>query len=108
VRLTFGTGYSSVALLRDLLLDTIKIDLSFTSCIDTGPRVADIVRGLDRLCGEFGITVVAEGVETAGQDKFLRSFDCLLGQGYLHGRPETIVTSSVAGHHEVVPTTLRA
>ncbi len=86
----FGTGYSSVALLRDLNIHTIKIDMSFTSQIETKPRSAAIVRGLIAFCDQLGIDVVAEGVETTAQETLLLDYRCPHGQGYLYGRPHVL------------------
>ncbi len=86
----FGTGYSSVALLRDLNIHTIKIDLSFTSQIETKPRSAAIVRGLIAFCDQLGIDVVAEGIETPGQERLLLDYRCPHGQGFLYGRPQSL------------------
>jgi len=83
----FGTGYSSLAYLRDLPLDTIKVDRSFmTKLDDTDPNVA-IVQAVLSLAHGLGITVVAEGIETARQAARLRELGCDLGQGYLWSRP---------------------
>jgi EAL domain-containing protein (putative c-di-GMP-specific phosphodiesterase class I) len=89
----FGTGYSSVALLRDLNIHTIKIDFSFTSYIDTQPRIASIVKGLIAFCQQLGILVIAEGVEMLAQDELLRAFNCQFGQGFLYGHPDSLQRS---------------
>jgi len=83
----FGTGYSSLAYLRHLPLDTIKVDRSFVTELDErDPNVA-IVRAVLSLAHGLGVSVVAEGIETASQMERLRELGCDLGQGYVWARP---------------------
>src|SRR5688572_10088739 len=71
----FGTGYSSLAYLRELPIDKVKIDRSFLRAIDTQAPDAAIVRAIIALAATLGISVAAEGVESAAQ------LECLLGLG---------------------------
>jgi EAL domain-containing protein (putative c-di-GMP-specific phosphodiesterase class I) len=83
----FGTGYSSLSYLKRLPLDQIKIDQSFVRdmTVDSGDAV--MVKTIIDMAHNFGIEVIAEGVETAGQFFLLKQYGCLLFQGYLFGRP---------------------
>jgi diguanylate cyclase (GGDEF)-like protein len=83
----FGTGYSSLAYLRHLPLDTIKIDRSFVTDLDLDDPNVAIVRAVLSLAHGLGITVVAEGIETASQARRLRALGCDLGQGYAWAHP---------------------
>lgn len=81
----FGTGYSSLAYLRRLPISEVKIDRSYVSRIFTDPHDAAIIRSIIALCSAFGMTVVAEGVETVQQRDQLVNFGCDRFQGYLFG-----------------------
>jgi diguanylate cyclase (GGDEF)-like protein/PAS domain S-box-containing protein len=86
----FGTGYASLATLQAFPFDKIKIDRSFVGQVETSPQAAVIVRAVLGLGRSLGIGVVAEGVETAGQMRFLVGEDCEELQGYLFGKPQPI------------------
>ena len=82
----FGTGYSSLSQLRQLPVDTLKIDLSFVAGIAT-PGEANIVRTVIDLAHGLGIEATAEGIETARQAQVLVELGCDNGQGFRFGRP---------------------
>ncbi len=82
-----GTGFSSMAYLRDLPLDTLKIDRSFIADVHRDARNASICEALLTLGRSLGLDVVAEGVETEEQLQWLRAHGCNHVQGYLLGRP---------------------
>ena len=83
----FGTGYSSLAYLKRLPVDELKIDKSFVMGMDTGEDDAMIVRSTIDLAHNLGLTVVAEGVETAAIQDRLRALACDEAQGYHIARP---------------------
>jgi EAL domain-containing protein (putative c-di-GMP-specific phosphodiesterase class I) len=85
----FGTGYSSLAYLRRFPVDTLKIDRSFVERLASDPRSRRIAWGIIGLGHAFGLSVVAEGVETAQQLQELRALGCDVGQGYLFSPPQT-------------------
>ncbi|GAB7036642.1 MULTISPECIES: putative bifunctional diguanylate cyclase/phosphodiesterase [Catenuloplanes] len=83
----FGTGYSSLSYLRHLPVDVLKIDKSFIDDIVTSDRQAALVTAIVTLARDLGLTVVAEGIEDAGQRATLNGMGCPYGQGYLFSKP---------------------
>ena len=83
----FGTGYSSLAYLRSLPIDKLKIDRSFLSAIDSQGADAAIVRAITARRRHLGISVAAEGVETAAQLERLLAFGCEEWQGHYFSAP---------------------
>ncbi len=83
----FGTGYSSLVNLRHLPISELKIDRSFVADMVLGRSDAVIVKSTIELGHNLGLTVVAEGVETAEVQELLRSLGCDLAQGYGLCRP---------------------
>jgi diguanylate cyclase (GGDEF)-like protein len=83
----FGTGYSSMSLMKKFPVDTIKIDRSFVKDLPQDTEDRAIAQAIISMGKALGLTVVAEGVETAEQAEFLRERGCDEMQGYLFGRP---------------------
>ncbi|WP_431260237.1 putative bifunctional diguanylate cyclase/phosphodiesterase [Roseateles chitinivorans] len=83
----FGTGYSSLAYLKQLSVDELKIDRSFVMNMERDIDDAKIVRSTIELAHNLGLTVVAEGLETAKQWTLLQTLGCDQGQGYFLSRP---------------------
>lgn len=84
----FGTGYSSLVYLKDLPVDTLKIDQSFLTDCGSGSTDDAIVRAIVAMGRALGLDVVMEGVETAKQLAFLQEIGCHQGQGFLFARPQ--------------------
>ncbi|PRY16786.1 putative bifunctional diguanylate cyclase/phosphodiesterase [Kineococcus rhizosphaerae] len=83
----YGTGYSSLAYLRELPLDELKLDRSFTQNLDADARTAAIVESTIALSHSLGLAMVAEGVENDAVLDRLRTAGCDLAQGYHVSRP---------------------
>jgi EAL domain-containing protein (putative c-di-GMP-specific phosphodiesterase class I) len=79
----FGTGYSSLQVLHHFPVDAFKIDRSFIETLTTGDHTDELVRAIIAMGKALGLTVVAEGIETAEQFELLRQIGCENGQGYL-------------------------
>jgi EAL domain-containing protein (putative c-di-GMP-specific phosphodiesterase class I) len=82
-----GTGYSSLAYLRDLPVSELKLDRSFTVDLLTDARTEAIVDSTIAPAHRLGLRVVAEGVEDDATLEHLRALDCDTSQGHLHARP---------------------
>jgi EAL domain-containing protein (putative c-di-GMP-specific phosphodiesterase class I) len=83
----FGTGYTSMAQLEAMPLTTLKIDRSFVVRLADDPGGATLVKAMVDLAHEFGLEVVAEGVEDEDVTARLRELGCDVGQGFLWSRP---------------------
>ncbi len=100
----FGSGYSSLNVLKDIELDIIKLDMLFLSGEAESNRGGTIVSAVIRMAKWLGIPVIAEGVETVKQADFLKSIGCDYIQGYLYSKPlpeadyEQLITGSTIGN----------
>lgn len=83
----FGSGYSSLNVLKNLDFDCVKLDKEFLVREEGSARMRAIISGLVRMIKSLGGTIVAEGVETQEQAQFLQSIGCDLAQGYLFYKP---------------------
>ncbi|MDF2642110.1 MAG: hypothetical protein K0R45_1382 [Pseudomonas sp.] len=83
----FGTGYSSLSYLKSLPLDKIKIDKSFVQDLIEDDDDATIVRAIIQLGKSLRMQVIAEGVETLAQERYIIAEGCHEGQGYLYSKP---------------------
>ena len=87
----YGTGYSSLAYLRNLPADELKLDRSLTHDVATEPRAATIVRHTVGLAHDLGISVVAEGVEDDATAQVLADLGCDVAQGFAIAHPMPVV-----------------
>lgn len=85
----FGTGHASLSLLKELPVNRLKIDRSFVGDFASGERDMALVDAVLRLGDAFGLQVIAEGVETVEQARWLTAAGCREAQGYLYGKPMT-------------------
>ncbi|MDT3668843.1 MAG: EAL domain-containing protein [Aromatoleum sp.] len=92
----FGTGYSSLSYLRAFPFHTIKIDRSFVRDISDDAEDCALVVAAIRMAHALGLRVVAEGVETEAQSRFLATLESDVLQGYLFGKPQA--ASAFARH----------
>ena len=83
----FGTGYSSLATLKRFPLHTLKVDREFVKDLTTSNKDAALTQAIVTLAHGLDLDVIAEGVETAEQQEFLRSIGCDAMQGYLFSKP---------------------
>jgi PAS domain S-box-containing protein len=88
----FGTGWASLTYLKQFPVHALKIDRSFVAGVDRNPQDTAIARSILSLGRELDLVVVAEGVETVGQQSALQALGCSIGQGYLYGRPTGAAT----------------
>ena len=84
----FGAGYSSLAYLKQLPVQTLKIDRSFIDDISTDRSDKAIAIAIIELCKSLNLSVIAEGVETEAQAASLLRHGCNLAQGYRYSRPQ--------------------
>ncbi len=83
----FGSGYSSLNMLKDLPIDVLKIDMRFLDDLDKDQKAAIMLESIIRLAKWMKLSVVSEGVETQREWEYLRSVECDAVQGYYFYRP---------------------
>lgn len=86
----FGTGFSSLSNLRRFPIRKLKIDREFIASIECDSQSRMIIQAIVEMGRGLGLRVVAEGVETAAQEEFLREIGCTHVQGYRYGRPQPL------------------
>lgn len=86
----FGTKYTNLSILNDINFDTLKLDKSLVDSLDERRKNQIILKNIIYMCGDLGIKVIAEGIETRRQEEILRAMSCEQGQGYLYGKPMPI------------------
>lgn len=96
----FGTGYSSLSYLKNFPIDEIKIDRSFIQNLNTDHSDLLMVKSIIKIGENFGLEVVAEGVEDAEQFNTLANLGCIKFQGYLLNRPLPICEFLEVAHKE--------
>lgn len=83
----FGSGYSSLNVLKDISVDVLKVDMKFLPNTDIPGRGDNILASVIRMAKWLNLPVIVEGVETAGQSRFLKSIGCDYVQGFYFASP---------------------
>ena len=83
----FGSGFSSLNMLKDFEVDILKIDMKFMDSIDTSERAGNILYSIIQMAKIINMQIVAEGVETVNQYELLKNMDCDCIQGYYFFKP---------------------
>ena len=98
----FGTGYSSLGYINTFPFSKIKVDRSFVSGPNVGKKTDAIIRAVAELGSQLGMSIVAEGIETAEQVHAVRKAGCTLGQGYYFSRavPDYLAAMLLAQERE--------
>ncbi|MEG2144433.1 MAG: EAL domain-containing protein, partial [Oscillospiraceae bacterium] len=86
----FGSGYSSLNMLNDVPVDTLKLDMQFLQCKEGLRRNQDILTFIVHLAQKLNLSVIAEGIETQAELDFLKGIGCQYGQGYYFAKPMPI------------------
>ena len=86
----FGSGYSSLNMLKDVKVDTLKLDRVFFKSTEDDARGKDVIRSVIRLAQALDLKTVSEGVEISEQVEFLRDMNCDLIQGYVFFKPLSV------------------
>lgn len=86
----FGTKYSNMDILSDVEFDVLKLDKSLVDKIDRDKVSGQIVKHIISMCREMKIQTIAEGIEEELQEAYLKKCRCMIGQGYLYGKPMSV------------------
>ena len=86
----FGSGYSSLNMLKDISIDIVKVDREFFNESSSTARGKTIIKSIVTMARDLGMQTVAEGVETQEQVDFLREIGCDFAQGYYYAKPMAI------------------
>ena len=96
----FGSGYSSLTLLKEYDFNTVKLDMRFLTPLTEKSK--SIIKSVVTMAKDIGMKTLAEGVETEEQQKMLQDMGCELLQGFLFSRPiplESIISMAQSGMH---------
>ena len=94
----FGEGYAGLSLLSGFQPDLLKLDMSLVTNIDKDPAKQAIVKGMLLTCSELGVSLLAEGVETQAEFRYLQSLGISLFQGYYFARPALEALPTIDWH----------
>ena len=83
----FGSGYSSLNMLKNVPVDILKLDMGFMRDLDKNDKVEYIIKAVVQMAKNLKMDMVCEGVETASQLEFLKSIGCDKIQGYYFSKP---------------------
>ena len=83
----FGSGYSSLNMLKNVMVDILKIDMNFVKELETSARAVAIVQAIVKLAENIDMGVIVEGVETRSQMEMLKTLGCDRMQGYYFSKP---------------------
>ncbi len=83
----FGSGFSSLNMLKSMPIDVVKIDREFLNESENSKKAQKIICKIVEMAAELGMNVICEGVEKAEQAKFLKSIGCYYAQGFLYAKP---------------------
>lgn len=83
----FGSGYSSLSILKNITVDYLKLDREFLMEAEDNIRSQKVIRSVIEMAHDLRILIVAEGVETKAQADMLMGMDCMIAQGYFYERP---------------------
>lgn len=109
----FGTGFSSLSLLKNIPIDVLKIDQSFFNQNSNNEKDSIVIKGIIDLVSKLNIRTVAEGIETASQVDFLKSIHCNMIQGYFFYKPmpenefEQVLNKEYAAQQQLVELTTK-
>lgn len=97
----FGTGYATLTNLHQLPVDAIKIDRSFVQSAATDSAASAVIQSIVGIGNALGICVIAEGVETALEERVVRRLGVSILQGYRYSRPEPASELMIPHHHGI-------
>ena len=98
----FGSGYSSLNMLKEAPVDEIKLDMRFLSAADPYGRAEEILHMIITMGNHMKLSIIAEGVETEQQKVMLQGFGCNKAQGYFYARPmrDRRLNKGLSGNHQ--------
>jgi len=99
----FGTAFSALNLLKDLSVDTIKIDRRFLHGSGSTPRGKKIIRNIIAMCLDLKMDVIAEGIETKEQVDFITRCGCQIAQGFYYAKPMPIQNFEKYAEENMLP-----